>query len=166
MNKLNSNILLEVSNITSYNVSEKFFIELFQKLQKKNLLVHKIKNIALDNLVVSLVIVDNGEIRSINKRYRNKDKITDVLSFEFLAKDKFVLPKEKRILGEIFISYPEAIKKSRDLKILPKEELALLFIHGLLHLLGYDHIKKLEEKEMKKLENVFLKEINVFFKPN
>lgn len=166
MSNQNSNIFLEISNNTSYSVNEKFFISLFQKLKRKNLLVHKVENKFFGNLIISLVIVNNKEIRSVNRRYRNKDKATDVLSFEFLRKNKFILPNNKSFLGEILISYPEAIKRSKNLKISLEKELALLFIHGLLHLLGYDHKEVSEEKEMQKLEKTFLKEINAFFESN
>jgi len=67
-------------------------------------------------------------------------------------------------LGEIFISYPEAKRKAKEFNISIEKELTLLFIHGLLHLLGYDHIKIADRKEMRKIEKKFLKETNVFFK--
>jgi probable rRNA maturation factor len=166
MNRKSNIIFLEVSNKTSYNIEKDFFWEIFQSLKKKSLLLHKISSITINNSTVSLVIINDAEIKSINKKYRDKDKVTDVLSFEFLNKNEFVLPENKSYLGEIFISYPEAIRKSKEFNISIKEELALLFIHGLLHLLGYDHVRGEDEKVMKKIEKKFLKETNVFFKSN
>ena len=166
MNKQDGNIFLEISNNTSYNVNKNYFVNLFQKLKRKNLLIHKVKNKFPGNLIVSLVIVNNKEIRSANKKYRNKDETTDVLSFDFLTENKFILPSKKRFLGEILISYSEAIRRSENLKISLKKELTMLFIHGLLHLLGHDHKKVSEKKKMEKLEKLFLKETNVFFESN
>ncbi len=162
MNKQNSNIFLEVSNNTIGNVDEKYFIKIFQKLKKK-LLEYNLKNKLFINLTVSLVVVDNDKIRNINSKYRHQDKVTDVLSFEFFKKDNFILPENNKYLGEIFISYPEAIRISKNIKISLEKELALLFIHGLLHLLGYDHEKNSDKKQMQEIEKLFLNEINAFF---
>jgi len=164
MSKKSNVIFLEISNRTSYNIENNYFFRLFQNLNRKNLLSHKISSLVIDKSVVNLAIVNDEEIKSINKKYRNKDKVTDVLSFEFFAKNEFILPENKNYLGEIFISYPEAKRKAKEFNISIEKELTLLFIHGLLHLLGYDHIKIADRKEMRKIEKKFLKETNVFFK--
>lgn len=95
------------------------------------------------NSAVSIVIVGEKRIRDINKKYRKKDKPTDVLSFPF--NESFIIEKE---LGEVFVC-PTWIKKK-------KENLERVVIHGILHLLGYDHKKDKEEKDMRKKEDFYL----------
>lgn len=97
---------------------------------------------------LSIAIVDNAEIRKLNKNYRNIDKPTDVLSFPFNES----LPKNY-ILGEIIISMEEALKRSKVSGITEKEELLKLLIHGLLHLVNYDHKTPEDEEEMTLHEN-------------
>ena len=168
MSKLNNNLFLEINNNTSYIIDETNIIKSFRGLERNGLIVHRqrIEDRFSSGLIISLVIIDNKEIRSINKKYRNKDKVTDVLSFEFLVSDGFVTPNNRELLGEIFISYSEVIRKSKKNSTSLEKEFLLLFIHGLLHLLGHDHKNKLEKKEFKKLEKIFFKKTNVFFKPN
>lgn len=81
---------------------------------------------------ISIALVDDRTIRELNRVYRKKDKITDVLSFEI---------KDKYILGEVLICLAQARRQAEDKKNTYKSELQLLTIHGILHLLGYDHEK-------------------------
>jgi probable rRNA maturation factor len=83
---------------------------------------------------VELIITDNEEIQKLNKEYRNTDKPTDVLSFPLEN-----IPFSP--LGSIIISIDKAKEKAKELGHTVDEELTLLFVHGLLHLLGYDHEK-------------------------
>ena len=92
---------------------------------------------------IELIVTDNTEIQAINKTYRNIDKPTDVLSFPFTG-------KKNRLLGTIIISCDYVKRVSLQLGHTPKEELTLLFIHGLLHLLGFDH--EVDDGEMRKEE--------------
>lgn len=88
---------------------------------------------------VSIVFTDDADIRALNKVFRNKDKATDVLSFP-LQKKPF--PKHPTgHLGDLVISLPTAKRQSREFNVAPKSEVLRLLIHGLLHLLGYDHEK-------------------------
>ena len=161
MSKKSNVIFLEISNRTSYNIENNYFFRLFQNLNRKNLLSHKISSLVIDKSVVNLAIVNDEEIKSINKKYRNKDKVTDVLSFEFFAKNEFILPENKNYLGEIFISYPEAKRKAKEFNISYFEEFVHLFMHGFLHVWGYDHEKnEEEEKLMFKLEENLVKKIS------
>lgn len=97
---------------------------------------------------ISIYLVSGGEMRKINREFRGKDKATDVLSFEFPK--HFPIPKgEKRPLGEVYLN-PSYIKKN-------KETLEYLLAHGILHLFGFNHMKKGDRIKMEKLEKTLLK---------
>lgn len=100
---------------------------------------------------IELVLVDSEEMRRINLEQRGIDKSTDVLSFPFLDEFDLSLP-----LGSIVINTDLAKEKAIELGHSEQEELALLFLHGLLHLLGYDH--EVDEGQMRaKEEELILK---------
>ncbi len=110
--------------------------------------------------IISVTIVDNDTIHEINKTYRGIDRPTDVISFAFLDDDENRdenLNKEGLIdLGEIYISLPKAIEQAEDYGHSLERELDFLFVHGLLHLLGYDHMNEEDEKEMFSLQETIL----------
>lgn len=115
------------------------------------------------NFELSVRLVGEGKIRSLNKQYRNKNKITDVLSFPIFEKIGAKELKSGIIgLGDIFICLPYAKKQAkRDGKKLD-EELSLLVVHGFLHLLGHDHgDDKKREQKMFGLQNKILKMLHV-----
>ena len=97
------------------------------------------------NCEISIVITDDEDIREINKDYRNIDKPTNVLSFP-MDDENMVIPGLK-ILGDIVISEDTAIKEAQDAKITLDQRISQLLIHGILHLLGYDHEISEEEDE-------------------
>ena len=100
---------------------------------------------------ISLLITDDETIRKYNKEYRNKDRATDVLSFPM---------EDDIILGDVAISYETAKRQSEEAEINIDREVAFLFIHGLLHLLGYDHETSQEdEEEMFALQEKILKKL-------
>ncbi|OGY42650.1 MAG: rRNA maturation RNase YbeY [Candidatus Buchananbacteria bacterium RBG_13_36_9] len=88
---------------------------------------------------LTVLIVNDKKIKSLNKKFRNKNKVTDVLSFSQREGETFNLPAEGRnYLGDIVISWPQVKRQAKKFGQLPKKELELLIIHGFLHLLGYD----------------------------
>jgi len=110
---------------------------------------------------VSLVFIDSETVKQLNRDYREVDEPTDVLAFHMLPQkgvdDSFALPPDGVIrLGEVIISYPQAVKQAKEQGHSPERELALLIIHGILHLLGYDHEEPEGESEMKKKERELL----------
>lgn len=116
------------------------------------------------DIYLSVAIVDNDYIHAINREYRKIDKETDVISFAFLD-DKHDFStlykrKEKIILGEIYISYDKAKQQAIEYGHCFTDEMMFLFIHGLLHLLGFDHMTRNEEEIMFPLQ----KEILNFYK--
>jgi probable rRNA maturation factor len=101
---------------------------------------------------IELIFVNDEEIRELNKTYRNKDKATDVLSFP-LEEAPFAP------LGSIIISVDTAKRVAKDLGHSVEDEIKLLFIHGLLHLLGYDH--EVDNGEMREKEEELIKKFNL-----
>jgi len=111
---------------------------------------------------VSLVFTDSETVKQLNRDYRGVDEPTDVLAFHMLPQkevdDSFALPPDGVTrLGEIIISYPQAVEQAREQGHPPEREMALLVIHGILHLLGYDHEEPEEESEMRERERDLLK---------
>lgn len=96
---------------------------------------------------VSLILVDSEEIHSMNKQYRNIDRPTDVLSFEEYEED---------YLGEIFICEEKVYEQAQSYNHSNEREFVFLLTHGLLHLLGYDHIEKEDEEVMFKKQDELL----------
>ena len=95
-----------------------------------------------EEVELSLVLVDSAEIQALNAEYRGLDKPTDVLSFAAEeGSDEFLLPEELpfRLLGDIVIAVPIAAEQAAVYGHSFEREMAFLALHGLLHLLGYDH---------------------------
>ena len=109
----------------------------------------------LDDPEINLILVDDEEISTLNKQYRDIDAPTDVLSFSMNEKG----PDGKFYLGDIVISIPKALKQSIDKNHSLEKELKLLVIHGLLHLLGYEHFKGIEKQE-KRIIDLLKDELN------
>ena len=116
-----------------------------------------LKHEKVKNATFSIVFVDNEKIQQLNKNYRNIDRVTDVISFAFEDNAKIVY-NNMRFLGEIFICIPRMIEQAKEYGHSEVRELSFLTVHGLLHLLGYDHMKKDDEKIMFELQEVILSE--------
>jgi probable rRNA maturation factor len=119
---------------------------------------------------LGLVITNNKMIQMLNKIYRNKDEPTDVLAFSMdpiqnQKKDNLIYgiaPDGISHLGELIISYPEAIAQAENKGHDIKSELLILMIHGILHLFGYDHEESNKEaRRMKNKEQMVLKELSI-----
>jgi len=102
----------------------------------------------LENTSFNLIIVDNNYIHELNKKYRNIDRPTDVITFALEDENSIVLPGEDRILGDIYISIDKAREQSKEYQHSLLRELSFLAVHGFYHLLGYDHQTPEEEKVM------------------
>lgn len=111
-----------------------------------------------DSPSLSIRITDDAEMQDLNLRFRGIDKITDVLSFD----GDFIDPDlESRYLGDVVISYPRAEDQANSRGHTTAEELQLLVIHGVLHLLGYDHGTETEKKKMWSLQGKVLEKIGI-----
>ena len=106
---------------------------------------------------LSVVLTGDGEVKKLNRRYRKKDKTTDVLSFPLLEGKRLKTVKGSIPLGDVVISIPQTRRQARQQGKDFRQELALLLTHGILHLLGYDHGTRAEEKRMFGLQDRLLK---------
>ena len=139
--------MLEINNLTNHQIDEEFLNEITKRVLEEE----------KKNGIVSLVFVGPGRMRKINYKYRKKNRVTDVLSFPEPQKEGFIVPPEaQKQLGEILICLREVKKETKREQSEFKKELARTFIHGLLHLLGYDHKKPKEAEIMFQKENKYL----------
>ena len=151
--------MLLIKNFTKQKLNQKYL----NKIAEKTLEVARFKK----PVEISLVITGEKRIRTLNKKYRGIDKVTDVLSFgndavNKIARNKtvkFINPPDDILhLGEVFICYSQAVKQAKQKKHSVKRELTILLIHGILHLLGYEHKGDYARSEMK------IKEVEVLEK--
>ena len=118
------------------------------------------KHLGINNPLLNVVIVDNKKIQEINKEYRGKDSVTDVISFAFEEVND-VKYDDIRFLGEIYISYERCKEQAKDFGHSVRREFSYLAVHGLLHLLGYDHMNEEDKKVMRALEEEILNEYDI-----
>lgn len=142
-------------DFTSINEDFNNYEETYSYLIEK---AFKVLNLSFDP-VVSVSFIDNEEIHKINKEYRKIDRPTDVISFAFLDNEdraKEYASGMPVILGDIYISLDKADEQAKEYGHSMKRELCFLFVHGLLHLLGYDHMTKEDEEIMFPLQDKIL----------
>ncbi len=102
--------------------------------------------------VVEISVVNKRMIKKINREWRGKDKVTDVLSFAW--QEGLSTPGSNH-LGEIYICFEKIKEQAKEFKVTAKEEFVRMLVHGLLHLVGYDHMKEKDAKKMfGKQENI------------
>lgn len=120
-----------------------------------------------DNTEISVSIVTNAEIKEINKKFRNMDKETDVLSFPMIDFKTEEIPdkNETIILGDIIISIEKALSQAKEYGHSIERELGFLTAHSMLHLLGYDHMEPDEEKIMFTKQEEILNNIGLTANP-
>ena len=130
--------MVEINNLTTVSIDEEFL----KKVAEKVLEGEKAKG------ELSIALVGQGRIRELNKKYRGKNRVTDVLAFPSNG------------LGEIVICLREVKKNAKKFGSSFKKELSTCLIHGILHLLGYDHEKSVEEvKKMRDREEYYLSQV-------
>lgn len=138
-----NNGMLNVVNKTKYKDFERFY-PLLDEYYKKTIKTLKLK----DKYALSLIIVGPKTIKNINRDYRDIDKVTDVISFALLDSGENEEYDGVVELGDIFINRNRVLSQAKEYGHSTKREFVFLFIHGLLHLLGYDHMKPKDEKKM------------------
>ncbi|NLZ15401.1 MAG: rRNA maturation RNase YbeY [Erysipelotrichaceae bacterium] len=148
-------------DFNSFNESYNLYQAEYETLLDKTL-----KHLALNfDPFVSVTLVDNDYIQAINRDYRHLDQPTDVISFAFLDdnkdRDTILHSGSMVILGEIYISIDKAKSQAENYGHSLDRELKFLFVHGLLHLLGYDHMTEAEEKIMFALQDKILPKGNL-----
>ncbi len=119
-----------------------------------------LKHEQIKNAYFSIIFVDDKEIKRINKEYRGIDKVTDVISFA-LEDMSDNINNDIRILGDIYICIPRMLEQATYYGHSIKRELSFLTVHGMLHLLGYDHMKEEDEKVMFGLQELILNEAGI-----
>ncbi len=126
----------------------------------KELLDFIIKKENLNNCLFNIILVDNNYIRKLNKEYRGIDSYTDVISFALEDADDEI-KMDFRVLGDIYISVDKAKEQANEYGHSFLRELSFLTVHGLLHLLGYDHMTEEDEIVMFKKQEKILNEFGI-----
>lgn len=119
-----------------------------------------VKKLELEKCEFNIIIIDNERIHEINREYRNIDRETDVISFA-MEDEMDVEYTDFRLLGDIYISIDRVISQAREYGHSELREICFLATHGMLHLLGYDHMEPDDEKVMFGLQNELLDGYNI-----
>lgn len=135
--------MLNIINFVDKDVIEAIQIVFLETIKLR-------KNIKDKNF--NLIFINDEVMKEFNKKYRNKNTSTDVLAFYY---------NELELEGEIFISLQRAKQQAKDLNHSLKREICFLFLHGMLHLLGFNHDKLEKEKEMIKIQGKILNKIGI-----
>ncbi len=148
--------MIEINNLTSYPIDEEFLNKFCRKILKSE----KKKEVQL-----SIAFISQKEIKKLNKKYLGKDIVTDVLAFpktEDLPRTIKVKKFQKMdILGEVIICPHKVNKNAKQFNVTFENELSRVLIHGILHLLGFNHGKSAREaKKMNEKENYYLSYFN------
>lgn len=119
-----------------------------------------LKKLDVTNACFSVIFIDDETMHQMNKDYRGIDRTTDVLSFAL--EDNQTIETPIRELGDIFISIPKMKEQALEYGHSEKRELSFLTVHGLLHLLGYDHTRSKEEEKIQfGLQDEILNDLNI-----
>lgn len=118
-------------------------------------------------MMVTITLTNDENIKKINKQYRNIDNKTDVLSFPMFERDELENKIKNRlfeyedVLGDIVISIPKVEEQAKEYGHSFERELSYMIVHGFYHLMGYDHIKEEDKKEMRPKEEKILNQLNI-----
>ena len=118
------------------------------------------KELNIENAIFNIIFVTNEEIHRLNKEYRNTDRVTDVISFA-LEDNKKINLASTRVLGDIYIAIDVAYNQASEYNHSKEREVSFLATHGVLHLLGYDHMNPEDEKKMFDLQERLLSKYNI-----
>ena len=144
---------IEIFNETSEEIKE---IETVKRLMD-----YSTKYEGVENVSFNIIIVDNNRIHEINKEYRGVDRPTDVVSFALEEEAFPTIEGDIRTLGDIYISIEKAREQALEYGHSFEREISFLALHGLLHLLGYDHMEKEEEKIMFEKQDKILNDFGI-----
>ena len=150
---MNTTISFEPETLT---VDEKIFEEILRAAD----VVGEIYGV--ENSELSITLTDDEHIHALNKKYRGVDRATDVLSFAFRESDEpEVIGADFEILGDVIISLERATAQAEDFGHSFRREVIFLEVHGLLHLLGYDHIDDDERQEMEEEQRFIMDKLGI-----
>ena len=165
--KINIDLDKNITHFCKENINEKVDIDNYIQEIVKNITNNE--ELYFDEISVSISSATKDEIKQINKKYREVDKVTDVLSFPIFTKEELndIIKKEdaKKIksleLGDIIVCLDVVKVQAVQYETGILRELLYMITHGMCHLVGYDHIKDEEKKEMRKLEEEILHKLGV-----
>ena len=156
--------MYKFSEVNFLEIEEKTeYIELIEKVIGQAFLEEKIETI---NLYINIILTNPEHIRNINKKYRNIDKETDVLSFPMFEKEEIEEMKKNgndinEPLGDIIISIERVKQQAEEYGHSFERELSYMLIHGFYHLMGYDHMNDEDKKQMREKEEIVLNNLNI-----
>ena len=142
---------VNIYNLTNYDLNS-------EMKRIKKVLKYALKKENIRNASFSVIIVDDSYIHKINKEYRNIDRPTDVISFALMDNDSCNTNDGILRLGDIYISIDKVKSQAKEYNHSEEREISFLAVHGLLHLLGYDHMNKKDEKIMFEKQELILNE--------
>lgn len=144
--------MFDIINNSGYDVEEVDKLEEYvQKITQK---------LDIEKAVFNIILVDEEEIHNLNKNYRGIDRKTDVITFALEDGSNFRNP-EIRMLGDIYLCIPVAYEQAEIYGHSRMREICFLATHGVLHLLGYDHMVEEDEKEMFSLQEELLNQYEI-----
>lgn len=129
----------------------KQYAELFEKIMEETLATLE----KTEEYAISVILVKKRKIHEINRDYRGIDRPTDVITFAAMEGEVFGMEEEIE-LGDIFINVDAVVEQAKEYGHSEKREIGFLFVHGLLHCFGYDHMNPEQEKEMTELQKLIL----------
>jgi probable rRNA maturation factor len=117
-----------------------------------------VRRLHLPQTELSVLITTDAAIRSLNRRYRGQDRPTDILSFGMREQRRpdDPLPPGPNLLGDLVVSWPQVKRQANERGEAPSRELELVLVHGLLHLVGYDHARRPQALRMQAMELALL----------
>lgn len=142
---------------TEYEIIDNYGYKDYDYLE--DVIKHMINKLNINKSIFDIIFIDDEEMHKMNLEYRGIDRTTDVLSFAL--NDNNHINPVLNSLGDIFISIPKMKSQALEYEHSEKRELSFLVVHGILHLLGYDHMTKEDEKEMFDLQKEILDELGI-----
>lgn len=152
---------------------EIIYKDIYEKEEYKKIINKVLKkcfeeeNIQNSKLIITVTLTNKENIKQINNEYRNVNNATDVLSFPMFERDELKNKIEKKlfdyedVLGDIIISIPKVEEQAIEYGHSFERELSYMVVHGFYHLMGYDHIKEEDKKEMRPKEETILNKLNI-----
>ncbi len=141
--------------IRNQSINTSFDVEIIERAVSLTLLAHK-----ADDYEVSILLTDDDYITKLNHEYRSKESPTDVLAFPMLVNDDSNLVGST-LLGDVVVSLETADRQAKTEMHSLEDEVAFLTVHGVLHLLGYDHDTSKDANQMFKMQNEILHQMQI-----
>ena len=142
---------------TEYEIIDNYGYDNYDYLYE--VIDYTIKKLNIENSIFDIIFINDEEMHKLNKEYRGIDRTTDVLSFAL--NDNKHIETMINSLGDIFISIPKMKSQAETYGHSEKRELSFLTLHGILHLLGYDHMNVSDEKIMFGLQKEILNDLGI-----